>query len=93
MEFAETGLKIYPNKVAVVRSLGECEVLHVPKLFRRILHPTQTHVLCETVSPGPSACEIYHTEISEWRYIAVVNIRILTTATYVISVLQKNACR
>jgi hypothetical protein len=59
-------LTIYPNDVAVVRSSRECEVLHLPKLFRRILPPTQTHVLCETVSPGPCAREIYHTEISDW---------------------------
>ena len=41
------------------------------------------------MSPGPSEREIYHTEISYWLYIAVVNIRILTTGAYVISVLQK----
>ena len=82
-------LTIYPNNVAVVRSSRECEVLHLLKLFRRILPPTQTHVLCETASPGLTAREICHTEISDWWSIAVVNIRNLTTDTYVISVLQK----
>ena len=41
------------------------------------------------MSPGPSEREIYNTEISYWLYIAMVNIRILTTGDYVISVLGK----